>query len=301
MTKKQEGGFRLTGKSRKSRPGEPLISVVTVVFNGEVAIEETLQSILQQTYSNIEIVVVDGASSDGTVDILRRLDGRIDYWSSKPDNGIWDAMNKSLGLVTGEWLVFMNCGDDFPAADTVEKAVSKLKTDTEVLIGGCVLLYETGLCVHRPAGVVEDLWKRMICSQSLWGENGLMRKYPFDLNEEHNNDHDFLLERYLDGTRIQHTDLLLSKVRDGGHSNTSGIRPLVRSWKLVKRHKASIALDLHHLARIAVAATNQRIKAYAPLFLLDRLLRIKILIYGKMVKLQPFPSFNDESPSRHIP
>ena len=91
----------------------PLISIVTVVYNGKVFLEETILSIINQTYKNIEYIIIDGGSTDGTVDIIKKYENKISYWISEKDNGIYDAMNKGIKKSTGEWINFMNAGDLF--------------------------------------------------------------------------------------------------------------------------------------------------------------------------------------------
>lgn len=109
--RKGEGGLRTKGCFKKSLPEKPLISVVTVVFNGEKYLEETIQSVLNQTYSNIEYIIIDGGSTDGTIDIIRKFEDTIDYWVSEPDKGIYDAMNKGICCATGVIVGLLNCGD----------------------------------------------------------------------------------------------------------------------------------------------------------------------------------------------
>lgn len=89
------------------------VSVVTVCFNAEKLIEETILSVINQTYSDIEYIIIDGASTDGTMNIVNRYRDRIAVIVSEPDKGIYDAMNKGIALATGEWLNFMNAGDVF--------------------------------------------------------------------------------------------------------------------------------------------------------------------------------------------
>ena len=106
------GGLRTRGHVKEI--GEcPLISVITVVFNGAEQLERTIQSVLGQTYPSVEFIVIDGASKDGTVDIIQKYGDRIDYWVSEEDGGIFDAMNKGISRATGAWVNFMNAGDTF--------------------------------------------------------------------------------------------------------------------------------------------------------------------------------------------
>lgn len=91
----------------------PKISIVTVVFNAEKYIEETMQSVINQTYDNVEYLIIDGGSTDGTLDIIKKYEDKIDYWVSEKDNGIYDAMNKGIKVFTGDYINFLNAGDSF--------------------------------------------------------------------------------------------------------------------------------------------------------------------------------------------
>lgn len=89
------------------------LSVITVVYNGEAFLEDTIKSIINQTYENIEYIVIDGASTDGTLNIIKKYEDKIDYWVSESDLGIYDAMNKGIDVASGEFINFLNAGDRF--------------------------------------------------------------------------------------------------------------------------------------------------------------------------------------------
>jgi len=89
----------------------PLISVIIVVYNGISSIEESILSVLNQTYKNLELVIVDGGSTDGTIEILKKYDDKIAKWVSEPDNGIYDAMNKAVKMANGNWIYFLGSDD----------------------------------------------------------------------------------------------------------------------------------------------------------------------------------------------
>jgi len=90
----------------------PLITIITVVYNGEKYLEETIKSVINQTYPNVEYIIIDGGSTDGTLDIIKKYEDYIDYWVSEKDKGIYDAMNKGILVSNGKYLLFLNA-DDF--------------------------------------------------------------------------------------------------------------------------------------------------------------------------------------------
>ncbi len=105
------GGKRSSERLLKSEWTTPLISVITVVFNGAPQIRSTIESVLQQKRGDIEYIVVDGGSTDGTCDILKSFSSQLDYWVSEPDDGIYDAMNKAIDLAHGQFIYHLNIGD----------------------------------------------------------------------------------------------------------------------------------------------------------------------------------------------
>lgn len=104
-----------------SKETDTLISVVTVSYNAVSTIEQTILSVINQTYPNVEYIIIDGGSTDGTVDIIKKYADKIAYWVSEPDKGIYDAMNKGVVVATGEWINFMNAGDIFTDSDVIDK------------------------------------------------------------------------------------------------------------------------------------------------------------------------------------
>ncbi|MBQ9206489.1 MAG: glycosyltransferase [Treponema sp.] len=135
----QNGGLRTKGITKNSTPEKPLITVVTVVYNGAATLEQTILSVVNQTYDNVEYIIIDGASTDGTLGIIKKYEDKIDYWQSEPDKGIYDAMNKGIGLATGEWINFMNAGDEFFDSNTISGIFINKKIPADVLYGSVVV------------------------------------------------------------------------------------------------------------------------------------------------------------------
>lgn len=118
---------------------QPLISVVTVSYNAVATIEQTILSVINQTYENIEYIIIDGGSTDGTIDIIEKYADKIAYWVSEPDNGIYDAMNKGIKVATGKWINFMNAGDRFYDEKTSERIFKEKYSDSTKVIYGDVI------------------------------------------------------------------------------------------------------------------------------------------------------------------
>lgn len=135
---------------------QPKISVVTVCYNAVNDIEKTILSVINQTYPNVEYLIIDGGSTDGTMDVVNRYKDKIDVIVSEPDKGIYDAMNKGIVRATGEWINFMNAGDCYCNNDIVSLLVSKLSEDICILRGNIIRLYDNikvkscGVTVQQP-------------------------------------------------------------------------------------------------------------------------------------------------------
>ncbi len=109
----------------------PLISIITVVYNGEKYLKQAIESVINQTYKNIEYIIIDGGSTDNTLNIIKNYHQNISKWVSEPDNGLYDAMNKGIKLATGELIGMVN-SDDWSELTAVEIIVNEyLKNDNK--------------------------------------------------------------------------------------------------------------------------------------------------------------------------
>lgn len=130
-----EGGLRIHGVYKESSPDYPLITYITVVFNRRKALERCMKSVWGQTYPNVEYIIIDGASNDGTLELIQKNEDKIDYYISQKDHGIYDAMNKGIALASGDYICFMNSDDVCTpnAAHDVAKQIRK--THADILCG----------------------------------------------------------------------------------------------------------------------------------------------------------------------
>jgi glycosyltransferase involved in cell wall biosynthesis len=143
---RQEGGRRTRGDARTERP---LVSIITVVYNGGDALRSTLDSTFAQSYKDYELIIIDGASTDGTIQKLISLDNEIDYWLSERDGGIYDAMNKGLKIARGAWIYFLNAGDTFVGPHVLEQIAAELKKSNVGIVVGYVRALADGEVTGR--------------------------------------------------------------------------------------------------------------------------------------------------------
>lgn len=173
-------------RENTAKTNSPMISIITVVFNGAALLQETMQSVWSQTYDNIEYIVVDGGSTDGTVELLKNAEGQIDRWVSEPDKGIYDAMNKGLALAQGEYVWFLNAGDTTANPNLLQEVFQKFGGSYDFYYGSTQLVHEDGQfgkIVHPPAELrLRDMYRGMAVShQSII----LRRRFAFEYSLEY--------------------------------------------------------------------------------------------------------------------
>lgn len=183
----------------------PKITVITVCYNAAPEIEETLDSILGQTATgDMEVIVIDGGSTDGTVEKIRKYESRLARFISEPDKGIYNAMNKGIALSTGEYVNFMNSGDRFFNSDVVADVITEIDGMAErpdVIYGATVFRYPDGY-----AGQLSDISLMPdhmgACHQSVFVDGDMIRKQPFDETFRISADFELLHRLYLRGARF---------------------------------------------------------------------------------------------------
>lgn len=188
----------------------PKISVVTVCYNVVTTIEKTIQSVINQTYDNIEYIIIDGASTDGTVELINKYRDKISYYVSEPDKGIYDAMNKAIDVATGEWINFMNAGDMFADKEVISRIMCALRAcDKHDVVFGNTIYYNDKLRTYRKGTYRESNMPQFV-HQSSFVYTRLMKKYHFNQKYSIGADHDFFYKLYQEGKSFYHIDETIS-------------------------------------------------------------------------------------------
>jgi glycosyltransferase involved in cell wall biosynthesis len=243
------GGRRLLGLSATGTSTIPLVSIITAAFRAQDHISKCIESVLAQTYPNIEHIIVDGASDDGTVDILRRYDDEVDIWTSEPDTGIYAAWNKGLTLARGEWIAFLGADDVYlPGAIHEYMELARQHPTAEFLCSTARLVHPSG---YSP--VFGGPWKWPACARALttihvgtMHRRSLFERYgTFDASFRSAADYEFLLRA---GGRLKTAFLPATTVmvRAGGASETSANLYERRRAKMQRgvRSSKAAAVDL---------------------------------------------------------
>lgn len=206
----------------------PLITTIVAVFNGAKTLQQCIESVAHQTYAYKELIIIDGGSNDGTVNLITENSNNIDYWISEPDQGIYNAWNKGLTQAKGEWICFLGADDYFLNVHVLEKmtcALEQLSPEIRVAYGQVMLLSNEGaslFSVGEPWSIIKDRFKQVMCipHQAVMHRGSLFEQYGlFDESFRIAGDYELLLRELKTGSAAYIPNLVLSGMRQGGVSS----------------------------------------------------------------------------------
>jgi glycosyltransferase involved in cell wall biosynthesis len=243
---KQEGGLRVKGIARRNDTGMPLVTIITVIYNDVEHIEDIIINVTGQTYPNIEYIIIDGGSSDGTLDVINKYADKIDYWVSEGDKGIYDAMNKGVSAATGEWVNFMNAGDAFYRSTTIAEVIEVIPVSADLVYGHTYYKENDKLTLIKTYNV-EQLWMSMICShQSLFVRTDILKKHPFDIRYKISSDFDFIYYCYVKKHIFFDTDNIIAVHSVDGISEQNIIMRMMERWRIVNKYTPSLKMNIFY-------------------------------------------------------
>lgn len=228
---------------------EPLVSIITVVYNGEKTIAQTIESVLNQIYQNIEYIIVDGKSTDGTLDIINNFRNQIAHVVCEKDLGIYDAMNKGISLAKGDVIGLINA-DDYYELDAVENIVKLYKKGLVNYYGALRNIDDNNDTYISPAtDNLAKLKRGMVVSHpSLFVNKEVYERYgKFSLEYKVAADWDFTLRCYTKGVQFIKTEKIISNFRIGGVSGTLSKKHLKELSIIRKRNGAVSSIDYYYL------------------------------------------------------
>ena len=229
---------------------KPKLSVITVVYNDVHHVERTMHSVFNQTYPNIEYLIIDGGSSDGTLEILKQYESQIAKFITEKDEGIYDAMNKGLALASGDYVLFMNSGDEMYAPDTVEQIFAS-QADADIYYGETEIYSKNWqrLGQRRHKAPEKFTWKSFkygmnICHQAIYIKRSLVQSY--DLKYHLSADIDWIIKAAKQAKHIVNTKQYVAKYLSGGMSKKRHFQSLKERFQIFSKHYGLIPTVMNH-------------------------------------------------------
>ena len=230
-----------------------LFTVITVTYNAEQTLMRTIKSVQEQTYPHIEHIIVDGESSDGTLDLIKKHKTEQTKWISEKDNGIYDAMNKATEMATGTYICYLNAGDAFYEKDTVAKIISTAQQFQlpDILYGETVVVNNDGdFLYNRRLKAPESLnWKSfkqgmLVCHQAFIIKRSIFE--PYDLTYRFSADVDWCIRLMKKSKSIVNTHLTIIKYLNEGVTTANRKASLKERFQIMLKHYGAVSTLLHH-------------------------------------------------------
>lgn len=232
-------------------PKLPVVSVITVVYNGANTLERTIKSILSQTYPFVEFIVVDGASNDGTLDLIENYASGISKWISEPDSGLYDAMNKGLAMASGDFVWFINSGDEIAGPDVLESIFSG-NTDADIFYGETIVVNNEGKVLGNrrlkpPANLTWKHFKRgmLVSHQSVIIRKSICDNY--DTRFRFSSDYKWVLSALIKSTKNINTQMVLSRFLEGGLTRKNIVPGLKERFRIMSDAFGFFSTLLSHI------------------------------------------------------
>ena len=197
--------------------GDKVISVITVVYNDVENIERSLLDTIAQSYKDLELIVIDGGSTDGTVDVLKKYSSKI-IWLSEKDKGIYDAMNKGAKIASGEWILYHNCGDFFSSNESIsEMFKTGVNEDVCVLYGNCRFVNNYGYIDRIPplSNPGYDLHMMPVFHPAAFIRTSYQKSHSYDLSYKSSADYDFFIKCLKEGGKFEYRPTLVTNYSYG--------------------------------------------------------------------------------------
>lgn len=231
----------------------PKFSIITVTYNAADTIEDTIQSVITQQYHNVEYIIVDGKSTDATMDIVAKYAGRITKVVSEPDRGLYDAMNKGMAMATGDYLCFLNAGDCFHEDDTLYNIVHSMhgKEMPDIIYGETAVVDKNGHFLHmRRLSAPEELnWKSfkhgmLVCHQAFFARHTILE--PYDLKYRFSSDFDWCIKLMKKAGRIHNTHQVLIDYLNEGMTTRNRFASLKERFRIMAKHYGLLSTLAFH-------------------------------------------------------
>ena len=217
----------------------PKVTIITVSYNAVETIEKTIKSVIDQTYNNIEYIIIDGGSKDGTVNIIKKYSAYITKWISEPDKGIYFAMNKGIILASGEWIHFKNCGDYFTSNEVLSSVFNGHNYQgIDIVHGNCIYFNSWGYRVYKPAILHKSYKESMpIIHSASFIKSDLHKNFLFNTIYKSSADYDFFYRCFEMKIKDEYIDINVSLFNQIGFSTQNRNLAIKENYKIQGKDK----------------------------------------------------------------
>lgn len=213
-----------------------------------MGLEETINNVISQTYPNIEYIIIDGKSTDGTLDIINKYKNNITYWISEPDEGIFDAMNKGIDSATGDWINFMNAGDIFYHSNVLMEIFSlKDLENSDVLYGKTERRFKH-ISLNRSRSNLKEFWKGMQFShQSTFFTTSVHKKHKYNIQYKFAGDFDVIYNLFNANKIFTELDIIVSIKKVDGTTYSNIIKSTKERYSIVLKTDSTLRVRIYYL------------------------------------------------------
>lgn len=244
------------------------VSIITVVYNAVEGIERTIRSVASQIYKDYEYIIIDGKSTDGTLDVIEKYKNNISLLISEKDNGIYDAMNKGAKYAHGEWIVYMNAGDTFANENTLTDIFESNYnlSDADVIYGDMRSCYISAPLIIRAKPLKTLKYRMAFCHQSSYVRSDIMRQNPFNLRYKYVADFDLFNKLYIENKLFLYIPIIMTNYYPEGGLTNNHILSVMR-----EENRISGIKDFKWLRHLIYTYISFGLNRFIPLKILNKM------------------------------
>jgi len=229
-------------------------SIITCTYNASATVKRTLESIAKQDYQDKELIIVDGASQDGTLEIVRQYEGLVTKLISERDKGLYDAMNKGITAASGDYLIFLNAGDKFHSDTTLSEVAALIKGDEDVIYGETAWVDDNGEFQRMRRLKAPDKlnWRSftkgmLVCHQAFWARRDLALRNPYNLKYRYSADVDWCIRIMKESKNLFNSRKVLIDYLSEGMSTANRKASLKERFAIMRDHYGLPCTMANHL------------------------------------------------------
>lgn len=230
----------------------PKVSIITVVYNSKEALVKTIESVKSLKYNNIEYIIVDGGSTDGTKHVIEQNYLNVSQWISESDKGIYDAMNKGLKMASGDYVWFLNAGDTAYDPYILQNIFAGREQYFDLYYGDTIIVSQSGevLGLRRKKPSRELRWTSFrrgmtVCHQSILVRRRIAPQY--DLQYRYSSDFDWVIKILKGGATVYNTRRIISVFEVGGATTNNHMKSLKERWTIMSKYYGTISTIFSHI------------------------------------------------------